>query len=83
MAKKRGQKVAGTVKKQDDAVTIADQLGGDMLEKLAQMKKDLTKQEEQQAIEREEHLRRERKEREKNKTFEELLDEYGDMGSKF
>ncbi|CEA04703.1 hypothetical protein BN1050_02098 [Metalysinibacillus saudimassiliensis] len=83
MAKKRGQKVAGTVKKQDDAVTIADQLGGDMLEKLAQMKKDLTKQEEQQAIEREEQLRRERKEREKNKTFEELLDEYGDMGSKF
>jgi len=83
MAKKRGQKVAGAAKKQDDAVTIADQLGGDMLEKLAQMKKDLTKQEEQQAIEREEQLRRERKEREKNKTFEELLDEYGDMGSKF
>lgn len=83
MAKKRGQKVAGAAKKQDDAVTIADQLGSDMLEKLAQMKKDLTQQEEQQAIEREEQLRRERKEREKNKTFEELLDEYGDMGSKF
>ena len=83
MAKKRGQKVAGAAKKQDDAVTIADQLGGDMLEKLAQMKKDLTKQEEQQAIEREEQLRRECKEREKNKTFEELLEEYGDVGSKF
>jgi hypothetical protein len=83
MAKKRGQKVAGTVKKQEDTVTIADQLGGDMLEKLAQMKKDLTKQEEQQVIEREEQLRRERKEREKNKTFEELLEEYGDVGYKF
>lgn len=84
MAKKRGQKVAGAVKKQqDDKVTLADQLNDNVLAQLAAAKKDLVAKEKVQEEQMAEQRRKECKEREKNKTFEELLNEYGDQGSKF
>ena len=66
-----------------EALTLADQLGGDILTKLKEAKKELTAKEQAAAQEREAQLAFERKQREKNKTFEELLNEYGDQGSKF
>ena len=66
-----------------ESLTLADQLGGDILNKLKEAKKELTAKEQAAAQEREAQLAFERKQREKNKTFEELLNEYGDQGSKF
>lgn len=67
----------------DDAVTLQEQLNGDVLAKLKAAKKSLV--EEEQAIEEERQARMafERKQREKNMSFEELLEQYGDKGSKF
>jgi len=66
-----------------EAVTLADQLGGDVLAKLKAAKQDLSAKEQAAEEERQAQLAFERKQREKNKTFEELLNEYGDKGSKF
>lgn len=54
-----------------------------MLEKLKLAKKDLVAKEQAAQDEREAKLAFERKQREKNKSFAELLNEYGDKGSKF
>ncbi|MET4559002.1 YqkE family protein [Lysinibacillus parviboronicapiens] len=88
MGKKRKQQqrvddsvTAGLPKQQ--AVTLADQLGGDVLAKLKAAKQDLTAKEQAAEEERQAKLAFERKQREKNKSFEELLNEYGDKGSKF
>lgn len=84
MAKKKGQKVAGATNRQPtEQVTLADQLQTDVLAKLAATKKQLTQDAKAQALAQEEQARKERKAREKNMTFEELLDQYGDQGSKF
>ena len=83
MAKKRNQPQVRPAKKENDSLTLSDSLDDDVLAKLKAAKKELsdaanTKEEERQA-----QLLFERKEREKNKSFEELLNEYGDAGSKF
>lgn len=55
----------------------------DILSKLKETKKELLKEE--QALEEEKEARRlfERKEREKNLSFAELLERHGDKGNKF
>ncbi|MDM5247106.1 MULTISPECIES: YqkE family protein [unclassified Lysinibacillus] len=88
MGKKRKQQqhandgMTANLPKQD-ALTLADQLGGDVLAKLKAAKQDLTAKEQAAEEERQAKLAFERKQREKNKSFEELLNEYGDKGSKF
>ncbi len=68
---------------QKEAVTLKDQLGSDVLEKLKLAKSSLTKQIEEKEAERQAKLAFERKQKEKNMSFEELLEKYGDSGSKF
>lgn len=71
-------------KQRDNAsLSLSDALNEDVLAKLKEAKKELTKVEQEQEKEREQQIRRERAEREKNKSFEELLNEYGDIGSKY
>jgi len=62
---------------------LSDSLDDAILEKLKAAKKALTDAEGLKEEERQEQLRQERKEREKNKSFEELLNEFGGTGSKF
>jgi hypothetical protein len=68
---------------QNTTPTLSDSLDDDLLEKLKSVKSDLTNLERQNEEKRQEKLRLERKEREKNKSFEELLNEYGDVGNKY
>ncbi|MGE6488066.1 YqkE family protein [Paenisporosarcina sp. NPDC076898] len=63
--------------------TLADQLQGDVLEKLKSAKKQLQDTEHQQEEERLAQAEFDRKQKEKNKSFAELLDEYGMKGNKF
>ena len=86
MGKKRKQQqqqssTSATVK--DEKLTLQDQLGGDVLAKLKETKQGLVAKQQAQEEEKQAKLAFERKQREKNKTFEELLNEYGDQGSKF
>lgn len=69
----------------DDSATlsVSDALNDDVLSKLKAAKKELTQIEQQEEKEKQEQIRQARKEREKNKSFEELLEEYGDMGTKY
>ncbi len=87
MAKKRktGQQQKNDNKQfdQKEAVTLKDQLGSDVLEKLKLTKSSLTKEIEEKEAERQAKLAFERKQKEKNMSFEELLEKYGDSGSKF
>lgn len=81
MAKK---KRATTEKPKEDArLTLSDQLDGDVLAKLKSAKKELVAVEQKKEEERLARLANERKQREKNKSFEELLDDYGFSGKKF
>ena len=68
---------------QKEAVTLKDQLGSDVLEKLKLAKSSLTKEIEAKEAERRAKLASLRKQKEKNMSFEELLEKYGDSGSKF
>jgi len=68
---------------QKEAVTLKDQLGSDVLEKLKLAKSSLTKEIEAKEAERQAKLASLRKQKEKNMSFEELLEKYGDSGSKF
>lgn len=84
MAKKRKPVTPARPKKvENDGLTLSDALGDDILAKLKAAKQQLSAAEQTKEEERQEQIRRERKEREKNKSFEELLNEYGDAGSKF
>lgn len=85
MAKKKtGQKQAAQQKTtQEKAPTLQDQLGGDVLAKLKATKQALVDKEQAAEEERQARLVFERKQREKNMSFEELLEQYGDKGSKF
>ncbi|MCG7333959.1 YqkE family protein [Sporosarcina sp. ACRSM] len=83
MAKKRRQPTTSPKKTEQEGLTLSDALGDDILEKLKAAKKELSVAEQEKEEKRQEQLRRERKEREKNKSFEELLEEYGDVGSKY
>lgn len=82
--KKQGQKQAATPKAQkDEALTLQDQLGGDVLAKLKAAKQSLVAQENAKEEERQARLMFERKQKEKNMSFEDLLNQYGDQGTKF
>lgn len=83
MAKKKGQQQAGELKQEKDQMTLADQLGGDVLAKLKEAKQSLAAEEQKKEEERQVKLAFERKQREKNMSFEELLDQYGSKGSKY
>lgn len=83
MAKKKTQKQAAQPKAEKETVTLADQLGGDVLAKLKQAKQSLTAEAEQKEAEHQAQLKFERKQREKNMSFEELLNTYGNQGSKY
>ncbi|CAM3070273.1 YqkE family protein [Filibacter tadaridae] len=82
MAKKRNQQPQPK-KKENDNLTVSDSLGDDILAKLKEAKKELSNAEQSKEEARQAQIRHERKEREKNKTFEELLNEYGDVGKKY
>ncbi len=67
----------------EKAATLADQLGGDVLAKLKAAKQELVASEAAKEEERIAKEKFERKQREKNMSFEELLNQFGDKGSKF
>lgn len=83
--RKQGQQQAAPSKSQknEDALTLQDQLNGDVLAKLKAAKKSLVEEEQTKEEERQARLAFERKQREKNMSFEELLEKFGDQGSKF
>ena len=83
MAKKRPHQRKPAVQKQDSRPTLADGLGGDTLDKLKQAKQALLKTEKEAEERRLAQKSKERREREKNMSFEELLDKSGDKGSKY
>jgi hypothetical protein len=62
-------------KKDDQTVSVSDHLNSDLLEQLKAVKKGLTKEHEEKEAELERQRIEERKRREKNKSFEELLSE--------
>ena len=82
MAKRKTRTVTSR-KQENEKPTLSDALDNDVLLKLKEAKKEMTAKLEAEEADRQEQLRRERREREKNKSFAELLDEYGDSGSKF
>lgn len=82
MAKKK-LRTATPVKKENEKATLSDALDNDILMKLKADKKEMTAKIEAEEAEHQEKLRLERIEREKNKSFAELLDEYGDGGTKY
>lgn len=83
MAKKKRTSQPSSSKADQEQLTIADTLGDDILQQLKEAKKQLTDKEQSELEAERERKRKERIEREKNKNFAELLDEYGDKGSKY
>ena len=62
-------------KKDDQVVSVSDHLNSDLLEQLKAVRKGLTKAQEEREAALERQKVEERKQREKNKSFEELLGE--------
>ncbi|MBD8025287.1 YqkE family protein [Ureibacillus sp. Re31] len=83
MAKKKKTVSSVQLSKNEETLTLQDQLNGDVLAKLKATKKNLVEEEQAKEEERQAQLAFERKQREKNMSFEELLEKYGDQGSKF
>lgn len=86
MGKKRKQQQANatsTPALKEESLTLQDQLGGDVLAKLKATKQNLVAEQQAKEEELQVKLAFERKQREKNKSFEELLNEYGSQGSKY
>ena len=83
---KKQRKTSSNQKKNtvDESTTsLSDFMSEDVLAKLKGMKQEM-KAEEESKLELEKEKRiQERKKREKNKSFEELLEEYGDSGTKY
>ncbi|ARF15402.1 MULTISPECIES: YqkE family protein [Sporosarcina] len=67
----------------DSATSLSDLMSDDVLAKLKGMKQEMKAEEEIKLEQEKEKRIQERKEREKNKSFEELLDEYGYDGTKY
>lgn len=67
----------------EKAATLADQLGGDVLAKLKAAKQEMVADEKAKEEERIAQAAFDRKQREKNMSFEELFNKFGDKGSKF
>ena len=82
MAKKK-QKPQTPSYEQKEQTSLADALSGDVLAKLKLAKKELTNEAEKKEQERIAQAAFEKKQREKNMSFEELLNQYGDKGSKY
>lgn len=82
MAKKKKQ-MTQLKSTSDDGLTLKDQLNADVLSQLKLAKQSLVAQEKEQEEERRAKALFEKKQREKNMSFEELLEQYGDQGSKF
>ena len=83
MMSKKKKQLNSQASTSDDALTLKDQLDGDILTKLKAAKQSLVAEEQAKEEERQARLAFERKQREKNMSFEELLEKYGDKGSKF
>ncbi|MEV9640145.1 YqkE family protein [Mammaliicoccus sciuri] len=85
MAKKRNNLQPKQQKADTEAVgtSLSDLVSEDMLAKLKSAKQELTAAEQTKKEQDKEKRIQERKEREKNKSFEELLEEYGDQGTKY
>jgi ABC-type Zn2+ transport system substrate-binding protein/surface adhesin len=60
---------------EDKPVTLGDLLNTDLVNELKERKKEMEKQEEAKKLAEEERKREERRLKEKNKSFEELLNE--------
>ncbi|QTD42236.1 YqkE family protein [Sporosarcina sp. Te-1] len=85
MAKKRQKHTQSNAvtKDKEDKLTLSDALNEEMLAKLKETKMELSAKAREEEEKRQEKLKRERLEKEKNKSFAELLDEYGDGGTKY
>ena len=81
--KKTAAKPTSPSYEQKEQASLADALSGDVLAKLKLAKKELTDEAKKKEEERQVQAAFERKQREKNMSFEELLEQYGDKGSKF
>ena len=85
MAKKkqRQQQQVKPAKQVEEGNSLSDQLSSDVLAKLKETKNQLVSAAKEKEEERQAQLVFEKKEKKKNKSFEELLDDYGFGGSKF
>ena len=85
MVKKKKQAVRKQPEKSqlESGNTLSDQLQGDVLEKLKLAKKQLLDAEREKEEERLAKAEFDRKQKEKNKSFAELLDDYGMSGKKY
>ena len=84
MARKKQQQQSNEFElPKEKAATLADQLGGDVLAKLKAAKQEMVADEKAKEEERIAKQAFEKKQREKNMSFEELLEQYGNQGSKF
>ncbi|MEK4629338.1 MAG: YqkE family protein [Solibacillus sp.] len=84
MARKKQQRQTNEFElPKEKAATLADQLGGDILAKLKAAKQEMVADEKVKEEERLAQAAFEKKQREKNMSFEQLLDQYGDKGSKY
>jgi hypothetical protein len=68
---------------QEPGNMLSDHINSDVLEKLILAKKNLQDAERELEEERQAQALFERNHREKNKSFEELLDDYGTKGNKY
>ncbi|WP_252503500.1 DUF3886 domain-containing protein [Sporosarcina sp. Marseille-Q4943] len=82
MSKKKAR-TATPVKQESQKATLSEALDNDIVLKLKAAKKEMAAKIEAEEAEHQEKLRRERVEREKNKSFAELLEEYGESGTKY
>ncbi|WP_251551273.1 YqkE family protein [Neobacillus muris] len=73
--KKRHNKPAAKPKKDEAAVTLKDRMNPSLLKQLTEQKEQLRAEEEKRIEAEEQRKREERKLKEKNKSFEELLNE--------
>lgn len=71
--KKKHQKQAAKI--DDKPVTLGDMINKDLMNQLKEKKKQLKAEEEKQRVAEEERKREERRLKEKNKSFEELLND--------
>lgn len=67
----------------EEGLTLRDQLNEDVLNKLKLAKQDLVSEAKEKEEERIAQAAFDKKQREKNMSFEELLNQYGDKGNKF
>jgi predicted Rossmann fold nucleotide-binding protein DprA/Smf involved in DNA uptake len=77
MKKKLKQKNQSKPKKEDAAVTLKDMINPDLIKQLKEQQEQLKAAETKQKEEEEQRKREERRLKEKNKSFEELLNESG------